>query len=84
MTIGLDFDYNLARDQTHEADIWLTYEQPAEPDLITSKLATIHFAVYASKSYIQRHGIPSTIDSLKAIGSFNMSVLACAPSSSIS
>lgn len=65
ITIGLDFDYNLARDRTHEADIWLTYEQPMEPDLITSKLATIHFAVYASKSYIQRYGVPSTVDSLK-------------------
>ena len=27
MTIGLDFDYNLERDRTHEADIWLTYQQ---------------------------------------------------------
>lgn len=66
MTIGLDFDYNLARNRTHEADIWLTYEQPAEADLTTSKLATIHFAVYASKSYVHRHGIPSTMDSLKS------------------
>lgn len=65
ISIGLDFDYNLARDRTHEADIWLTYEQPAEADLITAKLATIHFAVYASKSYIQRYGVPSTVDSLK-------------------
>nr|WP_277924570.1 LysR family transcriptional regulator [Sphingomonas sp. CROZ-RG-20F-R02-07] len=65
MIIGLDFDYNLARDRTHEADVWLTFEQPAEPDLITSKLATVHFAVYASKSYIGRHGSPSTMDSLK-------------------
>jgi DNA-binding transcriptional LysR family regulator len=65
LTIGLDFDYDLARDRTHEADIWLTYEQPAEADLITSKLATVHFAVYASKSYIQRHGLPSTVDSLR-------------------
>ncbi|WP_010219639.1 LysR family transcriptional regulator [Sphingomonas sp. PAMC 26621] len=63
--IGLDFDYNLGRDRTHETDIWLTYERPAESDLITSKLATIHFAVYASASYIQRHGVPSTVDSLK-------------------
>ena len=65
MTIGLDFDYNLERDRTHEADIWLTYEQPAQADLTTSKLATVHFAVYASNSYIQRHGVPSTVDSLK-------------------
>jgi DNA-binding transcriptional LysR family regulator len=65
MTVGLDFDYNLARDRTHEADIWLTYEQPTEPDLITSKLATIHFAVYASKSYVERYGIPTSVDSLK-------------------
>jgi len=65
MTIGLDFDYNLERDRTHEADIWLTYEQPTQADLIASKLATIHFAVYASQSYIQRHGIPLTMDSLK-------------------
>ena len=66
MTIGLDFDYNLARNRTHEADIWLTYEQPTEADLTTSKLATVHFAVYASKDYIQRHGLPSTMDSLKS------------------
>lgn len=66
MTIGLDFDYNLARDRTHEADIWLTYEQPTEPDLITSKLATVHFAVYASKSYVERYGVPTSADSLKA------------------
>jgi hypothetical protein len=65
MTIDLDFDYNPERDRTHEADIWLTYEQPTQADLIASKLATIHFAVYASQSYIQRHGIPSTMDSLK-------------------
>ncbi|RYE95345.1 MAG: LysR family transcriptional regulator, partial [Oxalobacteraceae bacterium] len=37
-----------------------------EADLTTSKLATIHFAVYASKDYIQRHGTPSTLDSLKS------------------
>ena len=66
MTVGLDFDYNLERDRTHEADIWLTYEQPTQADLIASKLATIHFAVYASKSYIQRHGVPSTMDTLKS------------------
>jgi DNA-binding transcriptional LysR family regulator len=65
MTIGLDFDYNLERDLTHEADIWLTYEQPTQADLIASKLATIHFAVYASQSHIQRHGIPSTMVSPK-------------------
>ncbi|WP_244187213.1 LysR substrate-binding domain-containing protein [Sphingomonas faeni] len=65
MTIGLDFDYNLERDRTHKADIWLTYEQPTQADLIASKLATIYFAVYASQSYTQRHGIPSTMDSLK-------------------
>lgn len=65
MTIGLDFDYNLERDRTHEADIWLMSEQPTQADLIASKLATTHFAVYASQSYIQRHGISSTMDSLK-------------------
>jgi DNA-binding transcriptional LysR family regulator len=65
MTIGLDFDYNLERDRTHEADIWLTYEQPTQADLVTSKLASIHFAIYASKGYLDRHGIPSTVDSLK-------------------
>jgi hypothetical protein len=65
MTIGLDFDYDLERNRTHEADIWLTYEQPTQADLIISKPATIHFVVYASQSYIQRNGIPSTMDSLK-------------------
>lgn len=37
--IGLNFGYNLERDRTHEADIWLTYEQPTQADFIASKLA---------------------------------------------
>lgn len=78
MTIGLDSTTILSATGPHEADIWLTYQQLTQADLITSKLATIHFAVYASQSYIQRHGIPSTMDSLKNHRVVEHAVLVCA------
>jgi DNA-binding transcriptional LysR family regulator len=65
LTIGLLCDYNLARDRTSEADIWLTFEQPTRQDLIVSKLATLHFLPFASPAYVQQNGLPKTVDDLK-------------------
>ena len=63
--IDLTFEYNLARDRAPDCDVWLTFERPSEPDVVVSKLATVHFLPFASHSYLKRHGIPSNGDDLK-------------------
>lgn len=45
--------------------MWLTYDPPAEQDVIVSKLATVHFLAFASPAYLRRHGAPATVDDLK-------------------
>lgn len=47
-----------------EADVAIRLRQPTQPDLIQRKLFTVHFHVYASPTYIERYGSPSTIDDL--------------------
>ena len=41
-----------------EADIALRLARPYEEDVITHKLATIDLALYASRAYLDRHGMP--------------------------
>jgi DNA-binding transcriptional LysR family regulator len=65
LTVGLHFDYDLARDRASECDLWLTFEQPTRADLIVAKLATLHFLPFASEGYLREYGCPDTVDDLK-------------------
>ncbi|MHA1535948.1 MAG: LysR family transcriptional regulator [Alphaproteobacteria bacterium] len=56
-----ELDLNL-----READIAIRMMPPRQPDLIQRKLMTVHFHVYASPSYIKRHGIPKSAADLDA------------------
>ncbi len=47
-----------------QADCAIRLRQPQQPDLIQRKLFTVHFHVYASPSYVNKHGKPSTIEEL--------------------
>jgi DNA-binding transcriptional LysR family regulator len=47
-----------------EADIAIRFRQPTQPDLIQRKLFTVHFHVYAARSYIDRVGEPQTLEDL--------------------
>ncbi len=47
-----------------QADVAIRLRRPVQPDLIQRKLFTVHYHVYAAPSYIQEHGIPSSIDEL--------------------
>jgi DNA-binding transcriptional LysR family regulator len=47
-----------------QADCAIRFRQPQQPDLIQRKLFTVHFHLYASPSYVSRHGKPNTIDDL--------------------
>jgi DNA-binding transcriptional LysR family regulator len=65
LTIDLQFDYDLQRDRSIAADVGIAYRAPPSPDLIVSKLATLHFMLFASPGYINSHGMPETIDDLR-------------------
>jgi len=64
LTVNLQYDYDLERDRSAEADIGLTYGMPLDPDLIVCKLATLHFMLFASESYVRRHGRTSRLEDL--------------------
>lgn len=47
-----------------QADCAIRMRQPQQPDLIQRKLFTVHFHLYASPGYVNRHGKPASIDDL--------------------
>lgn len=48
-----------------QADCAIRLRQPQQPDLIQRRLFTVHFHLYASPSYVSRHGKPNSIEELK-------------------
>lgn len=47
-----------------QADVAIRMRQPVQPDLIQRRLFTVHFHLYASPLYIERFGLPETIEEL--------------------
>ncbi|MEM7619177.1 MAG: LysR family transcriptional regulator [Pseudomonadota bacterium] len=47
-----------------EADVAIWLREPTQNDLVRRKLFTVHLHVYASISYIKRHGTPKTLEDL--------------------
>jgi DNA-binding transcriptional LysR family regulator len=47
-----------------QADCAIRLRQPQQPDLIQRRIFTVHFHIYASPSYIEKHGKPSSIADL--------------------
>lgn len=45
-----------------QADVAIRLRAPTQPDLIQRKLFTMHFHVYASPAYVERFGMPKTVD----------------------
>ncbi len=43
-----------------KADVAIRLRRPTQPDLVQRKLFTVHFHVYASPDYIERHGQPTS------------------------
>ncbi|QCI96583.1 LysR family transcriptional regulator [Agrobacterium larrymoorei] len=48
-----------------EADIAITIERPEQGRLVFSKLTDYSLGLYASKSYVEEHGKPETVEALK-------------------
>lgn len=66
LRLNLQLAYDLARDRSADNDIGLTYHLPSDPDLIVSRLATIHMIMCASPAYIARHGAPTSFEELRS------------------
>jgi DNA-binding transcriptional LysR family regulator len=47
-----------------EADVAIRLRRPSQPDLIQRRLFTVHYHAYASHSYIERFGEPTSLDEL--------------------
>ncbi|MCW5697571.1 MAG: LysR family transcriptional regulator [Bauldia sp.] len=47
-----------------QADVALRLHKPSQPDLIQRRLFTVHFHIYASRAYLDRHGTPQTLEDL--------------------
>ena len=48
-----------------QADYAIRLRQPHQPDLIQRRLFTVHFHLYASPAYVNKHGKPASIADLK-------------------
>ncbi|MGB3503023.1 MAG: LysR family transcriptional regulator [Mesorhizobium sp.] len=49
-----------------EADIAITVERPTEGRLVAAKLVDYTLGLYASKDYVEKHGLPQSTEDLKA------------------
>src|ERR1700687_3501726 len=47
-----------------EADLAIRMRAPVQADLIQRKLFTVHYHMYATKTYLEAHGTPQTVDEL--------------------
>ncbi len=51
-----------------EADVGIRFRRPTQPDLIQRRLLTVHSHIYASPEYIERNGVPQTVEELDEHG----------------
>lgn len=56
-----DGELDLSRRQ---ADIAIRFRQPVQPDLVQRRLFTVHFHLYAARSYLDRFGEPKSLEEL--------------------
>jgi DNA-binding transcriptional LysR family regulator len=49
-----------------QADCAIRLRQPQQPDLIQRRLFTVHFHLYASPTYVAKHGKPASVAELKS------------------
>jgi DNA-binding transcriptional LysR family regulator len=65
LTVNLALDYDLARDRSRAADILLTFDRPSDPDMIMTRMATLHYMMFASESYLRLNGTPANLDAIR-------------------
>ncbi|MFM9851700.1 MAG: LysR family transcriptional regulator [Sphingomonadaceae bacterium] len=45
-------------------DLCIGFERPSDPDAMVTKLATVHFMLFASPEYLKKYGHPKSFDDL--------------------
>ena len=49
-----------------EADVAIRLKEPSQAELIRRRILDVHIRLYASRGYIEKHGLPTTIEELSA------------------
>jgi DNA-binding transcriptional LysR family regulator len=64
LTIDLVCEMRLADMSSHEADVAVQLERPADGELVVTRVGYLHLMLFASDEYIRLHGEPSRIEDL--------------------
>jgi DNA-binding transcriptional LysR family regulator len=66
-TIGLDFRISngIADIMRLDSDLGIQMAPPTTPDLVATKLGRMHFELFASQGYLERHGHPMNVVELR-------------------
>lgn len=64
VTMTMLCDNDLELDRSSELDIGIAWGPPRNPDLIVSRLATLHFMAFASRDYVKLNGSPTSAEEL--------------------
>lgn len=62
LVVSLHNDFDQRRIHTERHDIALSFTRTSDPDMVVSRIATLHFALYASERYLTRFGEPRSLD----------------------
>jgi DNA-binding transcriptional LysR family regulator len=62
LTVSLFTDFDQGRIYATENDIKISFARPTVQNVIVTKLATLHFLLYASDDYLQKNGSPTSVD----------------------
>jgi len=49
-----------------EADVAIRLKEPSQAELIRRRILDVHIRLYASHGYIEKHGLPTTVEELSA------------------
>ena len=55
---------DLELDRSQDLDIGVVWQRPRNPDLISARLATLHFMPAASVDYVNRYGVAASAEEL--------------------
>ncbi len=62
LTVFLRNDFDQKRIHTSNNDLCISFARPTDNGAIVSKLATLHFMMYASDEYLRKFGCPASIN----------------------
>lgn len=65
LTVSLQLDYDVAADLSNTVDVGVAFGAPQHPDLVRARLATVHYALFASEAYIRRFGELTSLDDFR-------------------